>query len=743
MPTVVGLGMPDLSVKNFLELVHRSKLVEEDQLKLALKDCKNQFGGELPTEVDDVAKFLLDAELLTEWHIGKLMDKKYKGFFLGKYKLLGHLGTGGMSSVYLGEHVLMRRKRAIKVLPKGRVNDSSYLARFHLEAQATAKLDHPNIVRAYDVDNEGDTHYLVMEYVSGRDLQGIVKDDGLPDFETIANIIAQAAHGLQHSHDNGLIHRDVKPANLLINDKGVVKLLDLGLALFSDDERASLTIAHNENVLGTADYLAPEQALNSHNVDHRADIYSLGCTLYFALTGHAPFPDGTLAQRIAKHQTKMPTNIEDDRPDCPPDLVKICNKMIQKKEVKRFQSAREVAEVLERWLVKRGYDTNLISGDSAVRVQNLATAVAGKTKAKATVSGSGRSSKKLPRATALTPPKNSDSKKSPDDTSSPSSENTTIAKGGSSGRLPVAKKSDSTKSSVGSKSGVGSKTNLPVAKPMDESSIRKKATASGIGPGSKVESKAAGAPSPPATQQQKPSPPKPAKSARPPQPIKAAAKPNLQASNLQASANPPASTNPVVDSAKQSAPKQPTQPQAKAPASPTKSASPTKPASPTKSAVHDPAEATPVEDEVAEANLVDEPVLEAPKAASSGKKRSASETIAKPVDNKKAAKLNFNFGDIPAAKSDAAPAFNLDVGGTSKPAKSSAPELKLNATSGASPTKALAGKGPESGSESESTTATTIKKTKSSAGLIVGIVLGVVLLLGCGVAAAVYFLVFA
>ncbi|HND50922.1 MAG TPA: protein kinase, partial [Pirellulaceae bacterium] len=289
--------------------------------------------------------------LLTRWHCDKLLDRKYKGFFLGKYKLLGHIGTGGMSSVYLAEHRLMGQRRAIKVLPKSRVADSSYLARFIREAQATASLDHRNIVRAYDVDNEGDTHYLVMEYVAGKDLNTVVKDLGAErlGYEQIADFVAQAADGLQYAHEHKLIHRDVKPANLLVDERGVVKLLDLGLALISNDAQASLTIANNENVLGTADYLAPEQALNSHDVDARVDIYSLGCTMYYLLTGHPPFPDGTLAQRIAKHQTQMPADVRIDRPDCPRELLDICNKMIQKRPDRRFANCREVAAALRKW----------------------------------------------------------------------------------------------------------------------------------------------------------------------------------------------------------------------------------------------------------------------------------------------------------------------------------------------------------------------------------------------------------
>lgn len=372
--TPVIIGMTKQNVKSFLELVQKSKLVEDDRLRASLHQCKDEHGGKLPRDVDVVADHLIHAGLITRWHCGKLFDGKYKGFFLGKYKLLGHLGTGGMSSVYLAEHTLMQRQRAIKVLPRSRVGDSSYLARFHREAQATASLEHPNIVRAYDVDNNGKWHYLVMEFVEGRDLQALVLDEDRLGYKVVASFIAQTAKGLDYAHGKGLIHRDVKPANLLIDPRGVVKILDLGLALFSDDDGASLTLMHNENVLGTADYLAPEQALNSHEVDTRADIYGLGCTFYFALTGHPPFCEGTLAQRIVKHQTQMPPSVLRDRPDCPSELVKLCERMMQKKVEDRIQSCREVAESLEVWLERQGHSIARSANGSSAKIAVLATA---------------------------------------------------------------------------------------------------------------------------------------------------------------------------------------------------------------------------------------------------------------------------------------------------------------------------------------------------------------------------------
>ncbi|HEY2251886.1 MAG TPA: protein kinase, partial [Planctomycetaceae bacterium] len=304
----------------------------------------------------DIADEFIKRNLLTRWQADKLLQGKHKGFFLGKYRLISLLGSGGMSQVYLAEHILMRRRVAIKVLPKGRVDDSSYLERFHREAQAVAALDHRNIVRAYDVDQEKDTHFLVMEYVPGQSLHELVANKKEPvAFVAAAEYMRQAAEGLQHAHRIGMVHRDIKPGNLLLDEKGIVKLLDLGLArFFNDKDENSLTVKHDEKVLGTADFLSPEQALNSHTVDGRSDIYSLGCTFYYLLTGHPPFPDGTLAQRLLAHQTKMPRPVQEERPDIPPGLLAILNKMIAKNPDDRFQTARDAAQELLQWLTEFG-----------------------------------------------------------------------------------------------------------------------------------------------------------------------------------------------------------------------------------------------------------------------------------------------------------------------------------------------------------------------------------------------------
>jgi serine/threonine protein kinase len=348
--------MAKLSTSEFVDYLSRSDLVPEDVLKHSLDDLRRKHGGKLPDDAEIVADHLVDSQLITRWHADKIFEKKYKGFRLGKYKILSLLGSGQMSSVYLAEHVLMKRLRAVKVFPKSLLHKSSYLARFHSGAQATISLDHPNIVRAFDVDNDGEQHFLVMEYVDGKDAQEIVKRSGPLPLELACNFIAQTAEGIAYAHANNLIYCHLKPTSLLIDDKGIVRILDMELALYLDGDKSSINEPYDEIAIGTADYLAPEQAINGHSVvDPRSDIYSLGCILYFLLTGHPPFPNGTLVQKIANHQTTMPADIRKDRPDCPRDLVDICIKMLRKDPKFRYQTMLQVSEALRAWLIHHGF----------------------------------------------------------------------------------------------------------------------------------------------------------------------------------------------------------------------------------------------------------------------------------------------------------------------------------------------------------------------------------------------------
>ncbi len=344
----------------FLDRVQRSGLVapsEMPQVRQTLED-----GGVDWDDPQAIAGALVASDVLTRWQADKVLEGKHKGFFIGSYRLLRPLGRGGMGAVFLARHEMMRRQCAIKVLPHSQIKEgSSVLKRFYVEAQAVAALDHPNIVRAYDVNRETkdgkEVHYLVMEFVEGRDLQNLVQERGPLDFVTAAEYLRQTANGLSHAHQNGLVHRDIKPANLLIDNNGVVKILDLGLARFFDDgESASLTTDHNETVLGTADYLSPEQALNSHTVDHRTDIYSLGCTAYYMLTGHGPFPEGSVAQRLIAHQVKTPKPIGEERRNSPRDLIAIIDKMMAKNPADRYATSEELSAVLSKWLIEHGDD---------------------------------------------------------------------------------------------------------------------------------------------------------------------------------------------------------------------------------------------------------------------------------------------------------------------------------------------------------------------------------------------------
>ncbi len=363
--------MAAISTDRFLQIVRKSQLVSDDDLTRFLTEGSLGSGPERTAE--SIADRMVAHRLVNRWQADNLLQGKYKGFTLGKYMLLGHLGTGGMSSVYLAEHPVMERLVAIKVLPRKYIENPNYLDRFRREARAVAALDHPNIVRAFDIDQDGDTHYIVMEYVDGRDLQQTVRQEGPLDPHQAADYIAQAAMGLQHAHEAGLIHRDVKPANCLVDKRGVVKLLDLGLAKFSEDNRPGLSEIYDDSVVGTADYLAPEQAVNSQLVDSRADIYSLGCTLYFLLTGQPPFPEGSIATRLLKHQTAEPTSITKLRSDVPFFLVDLCRRMMIKSRDERIQTTAQVSEELSQWLASRGKQSSYLRSQGSAAGQSTRT----------------------------------------------------------------------------------------------------------------------------------------------------------------------------------------------------------------------------------------------------------------------------------------------------------------------------------------------------------------------------------
>jgi serine/threonine protein kinase len=307
--------------------------------------------GSLPEEPRTLAKVLVRDGLITYFQAEQLMQGRHQGFVInGKYKVLERLGSGGMGTVFLCEHKVMRHRVALKVIRLDKANDVSALQRFFREARAVAAMDHPNIVRAHDVDQDGKLLFLVMAYVDGTSLQRIVNDHGPMDILRAAHYIGQAALGLQHVHESGLVHRDIKPGNLLLDRGGTLKILDLGLARFFHEDD-NLTKKHDpQAALGTADYLSPEQALDSHEVDARGDIYSLGATFYFLLTGRAPFQHGNLQEKFLWHQLRQPPPIHDIRPAVPEELIAIINRMMAKESADRYQTSVEVHADLAPWL---------------------------------------------------------------------------------------------------------------------------------------------------------------------------------------------------------------------------------------------------------------------------------------------------------------------------------------------------------------------------------------------------------
>ncbi len=331
----------------FLDLTRRSGVVDERRLEAHIQ--KLTAAGALPADAGKLASKLVQDGLLTHFQAEQLMQGKWRRFTIGKYKVLEKLGSGGMGNVYLCEHKLMRRRVAVKILPTAKAAEPSSLERFYREARAVAALDHPNIVHAYDIDQDESLHFLVMEYVDGASLQEIVKRSGPLTPARAAHYVQQTALGLEHAHASGLVHRDIKPGNVLVDRTGIVKILDMGLARFFNDTDDILTKKYDENVLGTADYLAPEQAVDSHGVDIRADIYSLGGTFYFMLTGQTPFGDGSVAQKLIWHQTRQPRPVTELRREVPPAMSAVIERMMAKDPNQRYQTPREVAEALTPW----------------------------------------------------------------------------------------------------------------------------------------------------------------------------------------------------------------------------------------------------------------------------------------------------------------------------------------------------------------------------------------------------------
>jgi serine/threonine protein kinase/Leucine-rich repeat (LRR) protein len=296
-----------------------------------------------------LAKELLNRGWLTAYQANQLLKGRGPDLILGAYVLLERLGEGGMGEVFKARHQRLGRIVALKLIRKERLSHPTAVRRFHHEIRAAAQLSHPNVVHAYDADQAGDIHFFTMEYVEGTDLAKLVRQRGPLPVPQACDYVRQAALGLQHAYERGLIHRDIKPANLLLSTAGnVLKILDLGLARQqqTDDGESGSTLTQDGAVMGTVDYLAPEQAINSHTVDIRADLYSLGCTFYHLLTGRVPFPGGEPLERLMRHQVKEAEALEKLRPETPPAVTAVVRKLMAKRPEDRFQTPGELAAAL-------------------------------------------------------------------------------------------------------------------------------------------------------------------------------------------------------------------------------------------------------------------------------------------------------------------------------------------------------------------------------------------------------------
>ncbi len=293
---------------------------------------------------ETLAAKLVELGRINRWQADQLLVGRTR-WTLGPYRIIDELGQGGMGHVFKAEHAIMRRVVAIKVLPLSKSTPEA-IERFRREVQAQAQLDHPNLVRADDAGQDGNVHFLVTEYVPGLDLRRLIKAHGPLGMAAAAAVICQAAKGLEHAHSRGLIHRDVKPGNLLVTPEGVCKVSDLGLAGFlhegeADDKR--------NKTVGTADYLSPEQIMTPDQLTPACDIYSLGCTLYYAVTGKVPFPGGTTREKAQRHCHEQPVDPRRINPELETAFVDVLADMMMKDPAQRIATAAEVVPRLRPW----------------------------------------------------------------------------------------------------------------------------------------------------------------------------------------------------------------------------------------------------------------------------------------------------------------------------------------------------------------------------------------------------------
>jgi serine/threonine-protein kinase len=330
-----------MEAPEFIENVVTSGLVDREDLDRALAGFEQTARAKL------IARHLVDAGKLTKFQAERLLAGKTDGFQLGQYRILDELGRGGMGRVFKAVHLAMGRFVALKMISPALTQTDRARELFQREVRAAGRLHHPNIVTFYDAHTSGDRCYLVMEFVDGPNLSQLVREQGPLPVEQACEYVRQAAQGLDYAHAQGLVHRDIKPSNLLVQQTPSgpqVKLLDFGLSLATAGDVN--TPGKENTVLGTPDYVSPEQAKSQHTVDGRSDLYSLGCTFYYLLTGEPPFPGGTPLEKVIRHQSDAPVSVQTRRPDVPDAVSAIVHKLLAKNQKWRYQTAGELVSDL-------------------------------------------------------------------------------------------------------------------------------------------------------------------------------------------------------------------------------------------------------------------------------------------------------------------------------------------------------------------------------------------------------------
>lgn len=337
-----------LTTNEFINALADSNLLSADLL-VRIRKRVSDSGGKFDPRA--IAKYLIDKEYLTLWQANQLLAGR-RAFFLGRYKLLDRIGKGGMGVVFKAQHAVMDRVVALKVMSRALLNNSQAVARFNREVRTAAALNHPNIISAYDADCVGNTHFLVMEYVDGRDLNAWLKARGVFPIAGAIDCALQTAQGLSYAHRQGMVHRDIKPVNLLVrwdteHDRPIIKILDLGLARFVSETQEEGGLTRMGQTIGTPDYIAPEAAESFKDADIRADIFSLGCTLFKLLTGRLPFGGENTMEKLVARTTRDAPGVRTLRPECPAELEAVVAKMLARNPDERYQTPAELIAALQ------------------------------------------------------------------------------------------------------------------------------------------------------------------------------------------------------------------------------------------------------------------------------------------------------------------------------------------------------------------------------------------------------------